>query len=802
MAKAVKYRGQFRSRKNILYRVDILVEGFSGAQPYTMTLSDNNPVTINWASAKKEQPVVGSELSLTVISTTDRQYLDLYTKTPGAVAIEVYRYADSVNANGTVNPSPQARQIFWKGTMDTEFYSEPYNMTYNYPVSFTFTDFGILDRMPFDVQGIQPTPDIISFYDIIEAVLRKTGMYDGTNYNVPSVISSYVALKLNDETLTPQKGLYISTQNFYDEDGEPMTMREALNAFLQPLGLKITQRNGRIYIFDIDGLCNASRLPITWADSNQKLSADNVYNNIDVTFSTYADAEIMKPAEVTNEGTNPETYYDVFSRSGYAGGYFSFFHNGVELDQSLTKDSLIARFCIKSHGTGEDCCGVYATYSTTNPQLNQWPTQRGHVPHGADYAEDLIIMTTARKRIYGNGFDRSRYFLRLCVEQLIDTRYNPFETPPDRSREKEVADKIEESTAICMVPAKVVLYGDDGNTYHLTNKTAAESKPTGTLSIWSSSRQNEPNVTWTTVGTGDPVITSGGTNIKNVSCDFWLSYYEKQNQESSPAVGGWKTNQHTVGIFVADGKTTTFNRQLEKMDEGQIIPAPPVSGEIEITIYSTFFCYSAGDLKAANASTLGRVFYGSRMDKSSRWFYDNLYKEVRWHLCKTPTLTWLNKDFEEVDQEDLEMSGTIKTDAKDELKLTTKCGTTNDWMPTSRATYLVSNNGYKVQLISNGKTFSTAQLSRADVIDSSEHLLINCLYSQYAERHQKLEGTIDTTNNQALIPYVDTMPAVTDRDPNPAARVYMELSRSENLSDDTAKVTLCEISPSTYTPIQ
>ena len=58
--------------------------------------------------------------------------------------------------------------------------------------------------------------------------------------------------------------------------------------------------------------------------------------------------------------------------------------------------------------------------------------------------------------------ERSRYYLRLSMEMLIDARYNPF-TDANDGNEKGNYNDMKDKFNFVTVPATVTLYNEDGN---------------------------------------------------------------------------------------------------------------------------------------------------------------------------------------------------------------------------------------------------------------------------------------------------------------------------------------------------
>lgn len=130
------YYREFRSQDEVSYRVEILTADSSKVAKEVQMPADS-PVVIEWQETEnKLEPVQGSRLELKLLSESDREFADLYRVEAGSVRCDVYREGSR----------------YWSGTLDTEFYEEPYATKDGYEVSLTFSDFAPLERMKWQRQ--------------------------------------------------------------------------------------------------------------------------------------------------------------------------------------------------------------------------------------------------------------------------------------------------------------------------------------------------------------------------------------------------------------------------------------------------------------------------------------------------------------------------------------------------------------------------------------------------------------------------------------------------------------------------
>lgn len=278
MAMQVIYTGSFRSVDGVLYRVDILSSDTSFASSQEVKFAYDTPVEIEWNEVDKLEPVQGSCLTLTLQSLKDRQFINLYSIEVGTMRADVYR-------NG---------KLYWSGQLDTELYEEPYSEKTDYDVTFSFSDFAVLDRVKWSKTGV------CTIQDVIDTCIAAMGIkHNGVQKFISTKTSQYGSA-INFSSL------YVLNDNFYDEDGEAMTMREVLDEVLRPFALRMVQKGGYLYIFDMNAVySDMDTEEVWWKGDDAYLGVDVVYNNVKVTFSPYADAKLVN-TELEHDNVLPD----------------------------------------------------------------------------------------------------------------------------------------------------------------------------------------------------------------------------------------------------------------------------------------------------------------------------------------------------------------------------------------------------------------------------------------------------------------------------------------------------------------
>lgn len=343
MAIRAIYKGGFYSVGGTLYEVEILKEGYEG--DVNEIAFGSEPLTIEWAEVDKLEPVMSSSARLQLFSDSDRQFVGLYTVETGSVRMDVYR-------DGA---------LYWSGTIDTELYEEPYAYKDGYVVEITFSDFAPLDRLRFEGSGF------MTIRALINDILTKSGVrYTGL---IPYISTSpYLYNVVNETSGSLLDTVSVQAANYYDEDGEAMSLREVLNETLRPLSLRLMQKDGNIYLYDLNAISTAVQPTlITWESDDATLSVDKVYNNVKVSFSPYERTNLI------SDGMESEDVPDENQRTVYVNANEGGDNVGFHIYESETGSAAIVKhasakfFKIDSVYSGSDSAGIVWT---ANPYTN------------------------------------------------------------------------------------------------------------------------------------------------------------------------------------------------------------------------------------------------------------------------------------------------------------------------------------------------------------------------------------------------------------------------------------------------
>lgn len=744
--KYLRYTGSFLSRRGVAWRVDIMQEADEAfATVGALEFPADEPLLIEWQREDKEAVVCGSSATLKIISPGDRTYEDLYSIDVGRVRLDVYR----------------SGRLYWSGVIDPEFYEEPYEQASGYEVSLTFSDFGVLDRLEYDLKGVR------TLREIVQHAMGRAGILHG------GIDASHVSTTFEDGTPVAGGGLSVRSDNFTDEEGETSTLYEVLEGILQPLGVRIVQREGKVHLYDLNGLYGSGEVrAIEWDGDSQTMGTDKVASKVKVTFSPYSGAELMSGEmeyfgkyDVDHVNLADPDYFDP-----KYGAYYSYFPDydkdsvtdlidfTIFLHDKAVGLSRIGHGCKYFHllpvtgGVSESTGVAYAFRTGGHDSIAsgspKWKLHSG-VPHAMTSGRGPILTTERRYLPKLADTDVRKYRLRVVEEILLDARYNPFSGSTERNDEGN-SNALKTCSAFVFIPARITLYDADGNAlYHYKNSDVARGARVGLLSYCRGE--------WVE-GADDSLL------------DCWLEYYNPDDLKEDAGIMGWKANRHCMGR--PDGKGGRIKAKMydsfKKMADGEYLPYPPVAGYLEIQICEGVLGYDYG--QAADDCPFGST--------DSQWDRKNIYGKLRWCLYKAPRVEVVNYNLalDAAELDDVEYSGHLNKWAKEEIGIDTVCGTSSRVCPTARGLYYRSDNGEQVR-----------KLTRAGRTDHPETLLIGTLYSQYAGRKTTLSG--EAVIDGGLHCYTED---------NQEGKLFMLMSDVQDVISDSTEAEYCELRPDEY----
>lgn len=750
MAKVLRYMGEFLSRAGVTWRVEILQEA---SAPFgsvgQLTFEAEEALVIDWKHTDKEAVICGSEATLKLESPGDRTYEDLYTIEVGRIRMDVYR----------------ENALYWSGALDPEFYEEPYEAYNHYVVTLTFSDFGILDRLKYNLSGMQTLQAIL-----LDALTRSTINYGGLDAD------TYCTTYFPNGGKANPAALAVRSENFYDEDAEPSTLKEVVEGILQPLALKMIQRNGQVYVFDLNGLHTAARRAITWDGDSQTMGVDKVANNVKVNFSPYSSAELINgeleyggeySVEMVNLVADPgKSYYS------YYPDYSEEHRQGSNWDYNLINFTIFissqgkglaylnpsARYChiLPLVGGPSETTGIaWAFHSGGHGGLDTgWPKR---ILNTVTMERSTVVMKTHRVFLPALSSEGQKsYYVRLSLEMLLDARYNPF-TEGNGGNEGDNYEGVKTQTGYAFVPIAVNVYDSEGNAVcHYDNSSIAKGGTKGHLAYCKGS--------W--------VSGEGGFG------SAYLEYYDPNDLWESAGICGWKKNRQCIGRPGRGNVDVVLYDSFKQMADGQYMPYPTQGGYLEVTVFAGVQCFDMDEgvsIPPLQSPWESPYYWGPNKN--------NWYNKVRWLLYKAPKVELVKNNliFGAAELDDVEYSGYINKFAKEEISIDTVCGTANTTCPTAKGIYCRATDSLQVQT-----------LKRAGVTDHPEKLLIGTLYSQFAARKTTLSGEAKIDTGGLCI--------YTER--NQAGKVFMMSGETQDVITDTTDAQYTEFNADEYEAIE
>lgn len=711
--KYLRYYSGFYSRDNIPYRIEIWQDAEAAFDPERITLAAD-PVEIEWAEVDKLEPVHSSSATLNMVSMSDRCFADLYTVAPGTIRLDILR-------NGA---------LYWSGTLDTELFEEPYSYKDRYITTVTFSDFAVLDRMDWQDRGVK------TMSEVLETCLAAAGFNRGV---LEKRISTGLAEGYTGDLFDDCS---LMCDNFFDEDEEPSSIREVLDEMLRPFALRLKQKNGKLLLYDINGIYDTASTAVQWRGTDAEIGVEPVYNKVTITFSPYASATLfdgtLDPDDILTDQADVAGEEMVYTdRTLNTEGFrFTYGASGARrLGKLELTDAGGRPFRIDPEYSGSNAAGVMWGYRTGT----DWHGARPQNPVEGDYGTYPTMdtchkmITLPKVRVLSNhDANGRRYRMRVTLSVLFDVRYNPFE-PASRKNEEGNWDDFANWVNYGYIPVRILLYDDAGKAryYYDNHMVRWNEDPTygGTWKMMAESTQEDIQISW-------------------------LSFYDLSNREGNTGFGGWQENKRALGYY--SGKLTD---SYIKAPTGELLPSLPISGYIEVMIYSGVW----------------------RRDNNDNYpFPHKVWTISRWLLYKDPKIEIVKDNGRDIEEEDIEVSAWINRQAKEGLDISTIIGTSQVLVPSGRGYIL------KTSDLSILPTFH-----RASVTDSLERLLAGTVYSNYARRMSTLNGTV------ALIPSAEVLSDVSSDNAK-----YMLLSEVQNLAAETSEIKMAEIAPDSYEGIE
>lgn len=824
------WSGEFVDRRNAWrYRVYVYqykeVSDASAAAAMTPTeagelkFPGESPLVVEWKKTEVLEPLEGSVATLRLISETDRAYYGLYSITPGGVRMAVDRQKLTWRSGGENAAGAQGEwtggpwSAYWRGTLDPEFYTEPYSREAGYVVELTFSDFGILERTPFTGESLN--------YTTLNGIV---GMAFTAAYLQSPVHQCQLPIEWWVSTSIPGAGTDPTFENrlgVMDDvfmGDETQSIADVLRAMLQPLGLKMRQNVRHLYqnqtqvrgtslvVYDLNSLyMSRERLAqeIRWAGEDQEISAAAVANNIEIEFDPQATGEIMG-SEIEYLAPTPDGLCHV----------------------PTTASPLLGTLGTSMEGypdIADPEADDYQEYATVLKDYARTERSRsGELSHLDDFDFNIFFTSKAAKGVKAIG-RQCRYFKTVPISGSEENEGVAAYALPVCASLSDAREATEAEPLVGRGAKTSIVAPEDADNYVMI----AESSPIVGLDTDSATEFSlrlelqmliDVRYNWTQTESGNndsdayntaksrwnliliPVqVTLTDTNgdvthylkygsgrrrgdEKTYSFSYachWetgtppseegntpqlsLLYFDYDDLEDGNAAFGWKTNadatctltQHSVGSIYRSVILT------ERKGNGLSIPYPPAGGRVRVKVYDAVRSYDAD----SGTWSVGGTPAGFTATSPA----------YRWRLMKAPKIELVRAGIRgrEIDTDAITYRETIAKNALEEISTDTKVGTSAAAMPTGIG--VLQDVYQNVQLHA---------LTRAGRTEEVERLLIRTVRAQMRSRRAVLQGTAWTDAGQGLL-FSDAS--------QPAGRVFVRTGSVADLRAGQSEDTYVEL---------
>lgn len=303
----IRYYHDFIGDDNIQNRFEILTRDTVVSKQVEAT---RTPFVLEYQEVKKLTPIQGSQATIGLISKSNFQFTNLHTDDMQWYQVKFYR----------------AGKPYWVGWLDAELYNEQISAVPPYPVEFSAADFNIWERLKYRDENEKRYTDIVPFMTHLKRCFDRLNLPFDKLYIGCTTTPDDVSMSVSETALHI---LYMMSDNFYDEEKEPMTCREVVESILQPFGLMMVQKNANVYIYDYNTIKlglpmkrynfstffyeadekvnfnHGNLVEIGFASTEGDYGFEEMVNNVTITSSLYA-AGVELKATVDEETVSEE----------------------------------------------------------------------------------------------------------------------------------------------------------------------------------------------------------------------------------------------------------------------------------------------------------------------------------------------------------------------------------------------------------------------------------------------------------------------------------------------------------------
>lgn len=720
------YTTQFESLDGRMWTVVISINNYQG-RSREISLDGDEPCVIEWPETDMQDVVQASTCTLRVSNESDRQMLPLISNPDTVVSIGVDGHH------------------YWYGHLDESVYEEPYSFRDGYVTELTFSDFGILNRKPFGLTGRQSVMNIVN---------HCLGLTSTTPVNQWIMLSH-----AESGSLVSLKELYINADRFRaDDDGDNWggytSRREVLEEILRPLGLRLVQKNGQIYIYDIEWMRYYSihHVPVSWKGTDAYIKGSETYGWYEVGFEPDVDETLAEDPindilehEMVDNPRYRARYYDEDTddwgvgfyiwMDGVTGSEVAHGCRSFKTRPFLTSGTNIGHAWIVRCQNREDYNIEIPPRVIDNPCVC-WPVIS---PQGGPVAEAIFSIESAYIPLVP---DRERYQLRVNLDLLVTPLQNPLEEATEWNllsnysapsgpglTKSQYKRHWKESALRPYVPVKLELLDLGGNVVmHYVN-----ARPTG---------YNSPYYNPYPVGKG--FWDDGPADFGNMM----LAYYN-DGCETTP-LEGWATNRQSM-----PNGAKHLPSLYAKRDQGEYVPMPPRAGRLRLTV-SNCVHYAGGIPEVVMASD---------------------YSRIKWHLLKDAKIMLVKADTvdDDIPTDTVYDRKSVDQNVTTQRDKTSETLQANTWepgvAPSARGLYFDADGKVYEEFLKNERK-TTLSLHR-----------LFCHMDQTVEVHPVLSGTAELNPN--FVAYTDACT------PGP----FLVTALRQDLHQGTEQITMVRIAP-------
>lgn len=712
-------------------------------QPKEITFSGDSPLTIEWEEWKPETAVQGSMMTLKVISNTAYEYLDYYSGEACTIFAKVYRRGWD---------SPGDYQLVWAGSLDPDFYEEPYERASGYEVSLSFSDFGGLARLDFSGDPFQ-TYGLVPLRALLNYSIGLGGIGDG-RFRIETRTAFYDSGKNRHDAGTLGQ-ISIAVSNFIDEDGSACTWRDMVEGILLPLGLHAVQRAGTVLVYDTEwirqfldlGADNPGDVPwVNWTSDTQTLGAAERAGKVSVDFSPYSRSCLLPPeVEMDRQGETRslnKLFLSAVTRPGskFNGHPLSWWKSFTMSRSSAGKSEMTPNRALEMpffsispiRGNASACDGFFF------PAAPEW------LGHGVPTSFPRTLLEGWSRYIPEkcHGSWKALY-LKLSMELLWDMRINPFEeavpdvaqlsnlmesrpgrTDEDEKNARYAWEEFRNTTEWVAVPLRITLRDEMGQPLYYFSNIEQFNR---ILDMYS-----DPKATVGYSGSWKPVTAEYLESTVPQCYAQWYGW-----EKGKPAVAGWTRNKATIGVYAWPSDMSGLGA-LKNMPDGMVMAWPPVSGQITVEVLDGIRTITPALLtKRDNGTwTLGASQLVTPVTSGD----DELLPFLRWRMMRNIKLEIIGQDGNAVEGEDQTAEATVSGSGREEIQVSTVCGAVRSPDASMLGLFRLGAENRPMWCLEKGR-----------VRNYPDRMLANSILSQYSVRRHVLSGEASETVSQ-LIP--------------------------------------------------